>query len=52
MWKEGTLDDYIEMLSNELNMFILLYPPLKLNNDDYMKIVYIRQNIKLDKAVE
>jgi len=52
MWKEGALDDYMEMLSKELNVFMLLCPPLDSNNDDYMKMVYAGQNIKLDEAVE
>lgn len=40
------------MLSKELNVFMLLCPPLDNNDDDYMKMVYAGQNIKLDEAVE
>ena len=42
----------MEMLSKELNVFMLLCPPLDTNNDNYMKMVYAGQNIKLDEAVE
>ena len=40
MWKEGALDDYIEILLKELNVFMLLCPPVDTNNDDYMKMVH------------
>ena len=42
----------MEMLSKELNIFILLYSPIHMNNDNYMKMVYTSENVNLDKVVE
>ena len=36
----------------ELNVFMLLYLSLGTNNNNYIKIIYAAQNIKLDKVVE
>ena len=52
MYKEGTLNDYMEILSKELSIFILLYPLIDKNNNNYMKMVYARYDAKLDEAVE